>query len=81
MDEPTFRHKTVTVESLKALAVKHNATSGKWLLPVPWTEADDIWGKLVRNFLSGIFSKDLGVLCVKVHGRSTPGSNPHSQCK
>jgi hypothetical protein len=69
------------MESLKAFALKHNATSGKWLIPVPWIEADEIWGKLVRNFLSGIFSKELGVLFVKVHGRSTPEDNPHNQGK
>ena len=66
---------------LKDLAVKHNLTTGKWFFPVPWTEADKVWDKLVRGLLGGKFSDDMAVLFVRVHGRSDPKSNPHNDGK
>ncbi len=56
-------------ESLKALAVKLNLMTGKWMMWVPWTQADRVWRKLAQGLLEGKFSEDLGVLFIKVHGR------------
>jgi hypothetical protein len=63
---------------MKRLASKHNFTTGKWLIPVPWSEADEVWRKLVLALMEGQFADDLGVLFIKVHGRSDPETNPHN---
>jgi hypothetical protein len=47
------------------------------MMPVPWTEIDEVWGKLVHGILGGAFGEDLGVLFIRVHGRSDPVANPH----
>jgi len=41
---------------MKELAEKHNLTTGKWIIPVPWTRADKVWDKLVRGLLVSISS-------------------------
>jgi len=63
---------------MKRLAGKHNFTTGKWLIPVQWSEADEVWRKLVYALMEGKFADDLGVLFIKVHGRSDPKTNPHN---
>ena len=63
---------------MKELAEKHNLTTGKWFFHVPWTDADEVWDKLVCGLLDGEFSDDMAVLFVRVHGRSDPKSNPHN---
>ena len=68
----------MTSESLQSLALKHEYTTGKWILFVPWTEADKVWQLLARGLLDGKFSDDLEVLYTRVHGRSDPESNPHN---
>ncbi len=68
----------MTQDSIATLAKKFNFKTGKWMIPVPWTEADEVWGKLARGILDGKFGEDLGVLFIKVHGRSDPETNPHS---
>jgi hypothetical protein len=71
------RHKTVTEESLLELAKQHEVTTGKWLIAVPWTEADEVWQKLVNGLLEGKFPDDLGVTFIKVFGRSVPKKSPY----
>ena len=68
----------MTSESLRSLALKHKYTTGKWIFFVPWTDADNVWKLLVQGLLDGKFSDDLGVLYIRVHGRSDPESNPHN---
>jgi hypothetical protein len=67
----------VSEESLKALAVKFNLMTGKWMIWVPWTQADRVWRKLVQGLLDGKFGEDLGVLFIKVHGRDK--NSPHNK--
>jgi hypothetical protein len=59
------------------LANQHKVTTGKWLIAVPWTEADEVWQKLVNGLLEGKFPDDLGVTFIKVFGRSVPKKNPY----
>jgi hypothetical protein len=61
---------TINEDSLKTLALKHNFVSGKWLIPVDWSQADEVWTKLVRAFLSGKFPDNLGIRFMKVHQQS-----------
>ena len=68
-----FSKPTVTSESLQSLALKHNYTTGKWLLRVSWTEADNIWQLLVQGLLDGKFSDELGVLFIRSNGNLTTG--------
>ena len=58
------------------MAKKYEVFTGKWMVSVPWTEADEVWKKLVRGLLDGKFSEDLGVTFIKVFGRSNPKKNP-----
>ena len=76
-----FRNKTITESFIKDVARKNQPTTGKWLLSVAWSEADDIWKKLVRGLVEGRFSAELGVLCIRIYGRETPERNPHCQHK
>ena len=71
----------MTQDSITALAKKFDFKTGKWMMPVPWTEADEVWGKLARGILDGKFGEDLGVLFINIHGRSDPKTNPHSWVK
>jgi hypothetical protein len=64
-------------EALVKLAKKHNVTTGKWLIAVPWTEADEVWQRLVNGLLEGKFAEHLGVTFIKVFGRSVPETNPY----
>jgi len=66
---------------MKELANKYKVTTGKWLIAIPWNKADEVWKKLVDALLEGKFADDLGVLFIKVHGRSDPESNPYSLVK
>ena len=74
-------NKTIVESFIKDLAIKHGRTSGKWLMSVAWSDADDIWQKLVRGLVEGKFPADLGVLCVRIYGRDSPEKNPHCQHK
>jgi Domain of unknown function (DUF1917) len=62
---------------VKDLAQKHKCTTGKWLMPVDWSEADEVWKKLVQGLLDGKFSDELGVYFIRMFGRETPTKNPH----
>jgi hypothetical protein len=63
-------------QALIKLAKKHNVSSGKWLIAVPWTEADEVWQKLVNGLLDGKFPDVLGVTFIKIFSRSNPDTNP-----
>ena len=63
--------------SLKVLALKFNLVTGKWMMWVPWKEADRVWRKLVQGLLDGKFGEDLGVLFIKVHDRDK--NSPHNK--
>jgi hypothetical protein len=56
----------VTENSLKGFAVRQNFKTGKWLLPVNWSMADEVWAKLVRGLLAGKFPPEIGVRFIKV---------------
>ena len=45
---------------------------------VPWTEVDSVWKSLVEGLLDGKFEDDLGVLYIRIRGRSDPEVNPHN---
>jgi hypothetical protein len=69
---------TVNEGSMKELAIKYKFTTGKWLITVPWSEADEVWKKLVNALLEGKFADDLGVRYIKAYGRCHPNkNNPH----
>jgi hypothetical protein len=51
---------------LHRLAVRQNFKTGKWLLPVNWSMADEVWAKLVRGLLAGKFPPEIGVRFIKV---------------
>jgi hypothetical protein len=51
---------------LHRLAVRQNFKTGKWLLPVDWSMADEVWAKLVRGLLAGKFPPEIGVRFIKV---------------
>jgi hypothetical protein len=55
-------NKTVTEGSLKELANAYNFKTGKWMITVPWGEADEVWKKLVNALLEGKFADDLGIV-------------------
>ena len=76
-----FSNKTITESFLKDLARRNQRTTGKWLLPVAWLEADDIWKKLVRGLVEGRFPSEMGVLCIRIYGRAAPDKTPHCQLK
>jgi hypothetical protein len=46
--------------------VRQNFKTGKWLLPVNWSMADEVWAKLVRGLLAGKFPPEIGVRFIKV---------------
>jgi hypothetical protein len=62
---------------LQALAQKHKCTTGKWLMLVDWSEADEVWKELVQGLLDGKFSDKLGIYCIRICGHETPTNNPH----
>ena len=68
----------MTAKSLESLALKYKYTTGKWFLFVPWTEVDKVWQLLVHGLLDGKFPDDLGVIYIRVYGRSDAASNPHN---
>jgi hypothetical protein len=67
---------TINEVSLKELANTHNFKTGKWMITVSWSEADEVWKKLVNALLEGRFADHLGVRYIKVFGRSKK-FNPH----
>jgi Domain of unknown function (DUF1917) len=62
---------------VKDLAQKHKCTTGKWLMPVDWSEADEVWTKLVQGLLNGKFSDELGIYFIRIFGRETSNNSPH----
>jgi hypothetical protein len=62
---------------LQALARKHKCTTGKWLMLVDWSEADEVWKELVQGLLDGKFSDELGIYFIQIFGREIPTKNPH----
>ena len=46
--------------------MRQNFKTGKWLLPVNWSMADEVWAKLVRGLLAGKFPPEIGVRFIKV---------------
>ena len=46
--------------------MRQNFKTGKWLLPVDWSMADEVWAKLVRGLLAGKFPPEIGVRFIKV---------------
>jgi hypothetical protein len=63
---------------MKELANTYNFKTGKWMIDVPWGEADEVWKKLVNALLEGRFADHLGVRYIKVFGRSNPENfNPN----
>jgi hypothetical protein len=55
-------NRTINEGSLKELANTHNFKTGKWMITVPWDEADKVWKKLVNALLEGKFADDLGII-------------------
>jgi len=41
-------------------------------MPVHWSEADEVWKKLVQGLLDGKFSDELGIYFIQIKGRHNP---------
>ena len=53
----------VTQSKLEELARKYNFLTGKWMMYIPWSKANDIWQKSIKKLLDGTLKN---VLYVKI---------------
>ena len=58
------------------MAKRFGFVTGKWMIAVPWSDADQVWMKLIKGLREGEFSEELGVLFIRVYGRRDPTDFP-----
>ena len=64
----------VSQESILLLGQSREFKCGKMMIHPPWKQADQVWQQLVDSLFKGILSESLGVLYIKVSGRSDQGN-------